>query len=99
MINDSWCNCNNIQDLQSICSPDVEFLTIKCRPYYLPRGFSSVIDTAVYIPPQTDSTTALKELELAIVFTDIFNTFLSQSAVPTCFKMATCSCTQEGKGN
>ena len=37
MINDSWCNRNNIQELKSVCSPDLEFLTIKCQPYYLPR--------------------------------------------------------------
>jgi hypothetical protein len=55
MINDSWCNYNNIQELKSFCSPGIEFLTIltiKFRPYYLPREFSSVIVTAVYIPPK-----------------------------------------------
>ena len=62
MINDSWYNHNNIQELKSFCSPDLEFLTIKCRLYHLLRQFSSVIVTAVYIPPQADTTTALKEL-------------------------------------
>jgi hypothetical protein len=62
LINDSWCNCNSIQELKSFCSPDLEFLTIKCRPYYLPRKLSSVIVTAVYIPPQAYTTTALWEL-------------------------------------
>jgi hypothetical protein len=62
MINYSWCNCNDIQELKSFCSPDLEFLTIKCRPYYLPRELSSDIVTALYIPPQADTTTALKEL-------------------------------------
>ena len=51
MINNSWCNRNNIQELKSFCSPDLEFLTIKCQPYYHPREFSSIIVTAVYIPP------------------------------------------------
>jgi hypothetical protein len=23
--NDSWCNCNNMQELKSFCSPDLEF--------------------------------------------------------------------------
>uniref|UniRef100_A0A673XUM6 Transmembrane 6 superfamily member 2b n=1 Tax=Salmo trutta TaxID=8032 RepID=A0A673XUM6_SALTR len=45
---DSWCNCNNIHELKSFCSLDLEFLTIKFRPYYLPRELSSVIITAVY---------------------------------------------------
>ena len=35
-MNDSWCNHNNIQELKSFCSPDLEFLTIKCRLHYLP---------------------------------------------------------------
>ena len=62
MITDSWCNCNNTQEFKSFCSPDLEFLTIKCRPYYLPRELSSVIVTVVYIPPQVDTKTAIKEL-------------------------------------
>jgi hypothetical protein len=62
MINDSWCNCNNIQELKSFCSPDLEFPTNKHQPYYLPRESSLVIVTAVYIPPQAETMTALKEL-------------------------------------
>jgi hypothetical protein len=27
MINDSWCNHNNIQEIKSFCSPNLEFLT------------------------------------------------------------------------
>ena len=30
MINETWCGHNNIQELKSFCSPDLEFLTIKC---------------------------------------------------------------------
>ena len=30
MINNSWCNHNNIQELKSFYSPDLEFLTIMC---------------------------------------------------------------------
>lgn len=33
--NNSW--CNNAKVVSSHCSPDIEFLTIKCRPLYLPR--------------------------------------------------------------
>ena len=62
MNNESWCKHNSIQELKSFCSPNLEFLTIKCCPYYLPRELSSVIVTAVYIPPQADTTTVLKEL-------------------------------------
>ena len=47
MINDSWCNHNNIKELKSFCSTDLKFHTIKCRPFHLPREFLSVIVTAV----------------------------------------------------
>ena len=53
MINYTWCDCDNIKELKSFCSPDLEYLTTKCRPYFLPRELSSVIVTAVYIPPVT----------------------------------------------
>ena len=33
MINNSWCDCVNLQELKSFCSPDMEYLTIKCRPH------------------------------------------------------------------
>ena len=62
MINYSWCDCDNIQKLKLFCSPNLEYLTIKCRRYYLPGSFSLVIFTDVYIPSQADTTTALKEL-------------------------------------
>ena len=59
MINNLCCNHNNIQELKFFCSPDLEFLTIKCRPFNLPREFSSVIVTVVYIPPPADTKTGL----------------------------------------
>ena len=41
---------------------------ISCRPYYLPREFTSIFFVAVYTPPQTDAgtKTALNELYTAI---------------------------------
>ncbi|XP_041962711.1 uncharacterized protein LOC121720538 [Alosa sapidissima] len=44
------------------CSPGLELITVKCRPFPLPREFTSVIITTIYIPPQADTDTALKEL-------------------------------------
>ena len=66
MTNETWCDERNIQELKSFCSPDLEFLTIKCRPHYLPREFSSIIITAVYIPPQADTSMALNKLYLTL---------------------------------
>ena len=61
MINESWCDHNNITELKSFCSPDLDFLIIKCRPHYLPRELSSIIITVVYNPPHAVTSTALKE--------------------------------------
>ncbi len=33
-----------------------------CRPFWLPREFTAIIITAVYIPPQANTDQALKEL-------------------------------------
>ncbi len=37
--------------IKSFCSPDLEFHTLLCRPFWLPREFTAIIITAVYIPP------------------------------------------------
>ncbi|CDQ76805.1 unnamed protein product [Oncorhynchus mykiss] len=66
MANETWCDERNIKELKSFCSPDLEFLTIKCRPHYLPREFSSIIITAVYIPPQADTSITLNKLYLTL---------------------------------
>lgn len=48
--------------LSTRCSPEIELLSIKVRPFYLPREFNSIILTVVYIPPHVDKTKALDEL-------------------------------------
>lgn len=39
---------------------------VKCRPFYLPREFTSTIVTAAYIPPDANAKLAMKELHAAI---------------------------------
>ncbi len=39
---------------KSFCSPDLEFHMHLCRPFWLPREFTAIIITAVYIPPQAN---------------------------------------------
>ena len=63
-INNAW--CTNSVTTESHCSPNVEFLMVKCRPYYLPRELTSVIVTAVYTPPDANAKLAMKELHAAI---------------------------------
>ncbi len=38
------------------------FILLLCRPFWLPREFTAIIITAVYIPPQANTDQALKEL-------------------------------------
>ncbi len=61
MINKKWCDPRNISILSRYCSPHLEHLSIICRPFFLPREFSSIMATAVYIPPQADTSLALSK--------------------------------------
>ncbi len=62
MINRKWCDPRNISILSRSCLPHLEHLSIICCPFYLPREFSSIVVTAVYIPPQADTGLALSKL-------------------------------------
>ncbi|KAK1784322.1 hypothetical protein P4O66_003519 [Electrophorus voltai] len=66
MVNNSWCNNANVVTLACSCSPNLELLALKLRPFYLPREFTSVIINTVYIPPQANMDTALWELHEAL---------------------------------
>ncbi|KAL0159475.1 hypothetical protein M9458_043200 [Cirrhinus mrigala] len=48
-INKEW--CNNAAVVTKNCSSLVEFMFVKCRPFYLPREFTAIVIVAVYIPP------------------------------------------------
>ncbi len=48
--------------IKSFCSPDLEFHMLLCRPFWLPREFTAITITAVYIPPKANTDQALKEL-------------------------------------
>ena len=52
-INKDW--CSNATLVSKHCSAQVEFLIVRCRPFYLPREFTSVIVVAVYIAPSSSS--------------------------------------------
>ncbi len=62
MINKKWCDPRNISILSRSCWPHLEHHSIICRPFNLPREFSSIIVTAVYIPPQAETSLALYKL-------------------------------------
>ncbi len=50
-INNLWCDERNIHSIKSFCSPNLEFHMLLCRPFWLPREFTAITITAVYIPP------------------------------------------------
>ncbi len=69
-IHEDWCANANIID--SHFSPDLEYLTVKCRSFYLPREFAAVLVTAVYIPPEAKTNTAQSYLLHAINSNNLF---------------------------
>lgn len=58
-VNKGWCsNCGLVK---SHCSEALEKLTVKCRPFYLPREFTAVLATIVYIPPGANANNKASE--------------------------------------
>lgn len=62
------CNrwCTDARIVETHCSTDIEYMILSCRPFYLPREVTSVLITAVYIPPQANAKLALDQLQGAI---------------------------------
>ncbi len=52
-INNVW--CRDAVVVCKHCSPLVEFMIIKCRPFYLPREYTAILLVAVYIPPNSNN--------------------------------------------
>ncbi len=83
-INNSWCDERNIHSIKSFCSPDLEFHTLLCRPFWLPREFRAIIITAVYIPPPKANTDqALRELYGNISRAVVKSTFVESKTSPS----------------
>ncbi len=59
-INERW--CNNYVVRESLCTEDIELLSISVRPYYLPREFGQVSITVVYIPPDSNEKNAAETI-------------------------------------
>lgn len=63
-VNKCW--SNNSKTVGSHCSPDLEYVAVKCRPAYLPREFTAVMLTGVYVPPDANANLALGRLQSLI---------------------------------
>ncbi len=100
-INNLWCDERNILSIKSFCSPDLEFHMLLCRPFWLPREFTAIIITAVYIPPQANTDQVLRELyrniseqetthpDAAFIITGDFNKANFRTIAPKYFQHVT----------
>ncbi|XP_078000927.1 uncharacterized protein LOC144453491 [Glandiceps talaboti] len=61
-VNGKWCHPNNVHVKVRSCTPNVETLTLSLRPYYLPREFTQVLLTTVYVPPSANANSAVDEI-------------------------------------
>lgn len=92
LVKQSWSTDNMV--ISQSCSENVEYITVKCRPFYLPRELQCVILSTVYIHPAANEHNALKELhdmisrhensypDAAIVILGDFNHCDLRNAIP-----------------
>ena len=62
-VNERWCNESNIKIKESYCSENIELLCFASRPHYLPREFSNIYITVVYIQPTANVDIAASEIQ------------------------------------
>ena len=70
-VHERWCTDTKV--LRRSCTPELEALSVRCRPFYLPREFASIILVAVYIHPLAGGTEAARQL--AIHITELENAY------------------------
>lgn len=58
--------CNNITVRESLCTADIELLSVSVRPFYLPREFPQLFLTVVYIHPKANAQNAAQTIEKVI---------------------------------
>ena len=83
------------------CSVDIETLTLVCRPFYLPREFSSIILTVVYIPQANTDAAVVTQVEFSqpdsfVIVTGGFNKANPKKEMPKFIQQVTCA-TRDGR--
>lgn len=63
-VNNSWCTDSTV--IERHCCLDLEFLMIKCRPFYLPTEIPAAFIVAVYVHPRANAKLAMGSLYSAI---------------------------------
>ncbi|KAK7461597.1 hypothetical protein BaRGS_00038641, partial [Batillaria attramentaria] len=56
-VNPRWCNTVTVRD--TLCTPDIELLTVSLRPFYIPREFPQLFFTLVYVHPRANAARAI----------------------------------------
>ena len=92
-INNRW--CSNVKIHTTLCSPNLELLTLSVRPFYLPREFSNIVLCCVYVPPSADALAAadtiasymqsmlLRYLDAPVFVMGDFNSCTLDTALPS----------------
>ena len=100
-VHNDWCASSKITVTH--CSPDIEAVTVDCRPFYLPRELTVVIITAVYIPPDANISIALTYLHDSVnkqqpahpdgvhIIAGDFNQAFLKTVLPNCIQYVRCS--------
>ena len=94
-VNKQWCSENNVHIVKDLCTPDIEFLSVVVRPYYLPREFPKITMNVIYVPPHANvklATDTLVDLvheqqsacpDGVIYLTGDFNQCVPSSSIPS----------------
>ena len=80
-VNEKWCHRNNMSLKHKVCTPNVELLTVSVRPYYIPREFSHVFVSTVYMPPSANAKDAANTISSHVI--DL------ETSAPDAFKIIT----------
>lgn len=59
-VNKKWCNTVIVRE--TLCTPDIELLSVSLHPFYLPREFPQLFITLVYIHPRANADTVTRAI-------------------------------------
>ena len=60
LLNNQW--CSDMKGISKTCTSELETLSLKCRPFYLPREFQSLILTVAYVSSESNTKCAIDQL-------------------------------------
>ena len=100
-VNRKWCNIITVRD--TLCTLDIELLTVSLQPFYSPREFPRLFFTVVYIHPCANASRVAESLSSSIhrldslspdaskFILDYFNQFKMGKTLKHCYQYVTCA--------